>query len=309
MATFIAQSHTASEYNNGVRYIDEDLSQGIEGDSVQADTINCLVESSLYAQEQAENAKRIATEAADIANGAKNTAESLNEQIKTANATAHTALEKVDEAIKSSFDKNGNYPNVSVGKATDATNSTNDGNGDNIANTYATKTELSKTNTNLSALDAVAVKKADIAKSIADILYPPNPTGSQRMYLQFPGDPKPNEIFPGTVWIEDVSLAGKVVIGSRTDTDFGTTGGNNTQTLTTREMPRHSHYPEYGGQVLAMNVLSGSETTSGFVAAQEGDGLWRGFPKRMCNLDYQGEGKEFSIMQSYSVGRYWRRTS
>lgn len=57
MADFVPAKHDANEYNNGVQYVSENLSLGIEGDMIQADTINNLVESALYSQQQADNAK------------------------------------------------------------------------------------------------------------------------------------------------------------------------------------------------------------------------------------------------------------
>lgn len=57
MADFIPSKKTASDFNNGVQYVNRDLSQGIQGDVVQAETINNLVESALYSQEQADSAK------------------------------------------------------------------------------------------------------------------------------------------------------------------------------------------------------------------------------------------------------------
>lgn len=52
MANFIPSKKQASDFNNGVQYIDE-------ADSVQAETINDLVESALYSQEQADSAKEL----------------------------------------------------------------------------------------------------------------------------------------------------------------------------------------------------------------------------------------------------------
>lgn len=59
MANFTPSKHEASEYNNGVQYVGANLAQGIEGDSLQADTINNLIESALYTQNQAESAQQL----------------------------------------------------------------------------------------------------------------------------------------------------------------------------------------------------------------------------------------------------------
>lgn len=54
MANFTPSKKTAQDFNGGVEYIDG--FGEIEGDAVHAETVNNLVESSLYAQEQAESA-------------------------------------------------------------------------------------------------------------------------------------------------------------------------------------------------------------------------------------------------------------
>lgn len=65
MANFIPTKHEANEYNGGVQYINSDPAQGIEGDALQAKTVNNLVESALYTQIVAENAIDIANDVND----------------------------------------------------------------------------------------------------------------------------------------------------------------------------------------------------------------------------------------------------
>ncbi len=58
MAEFTPSKKTAQDFNNGIEYIDGQDNE--TGDALQADTINNLVESALYTQEQASEAKQIA---------------------------------------------------------------------------------------------------------------------------------------------------------------------------------------------------------------------------------------------------------
>lgn len=78
MADFIPSKKTAQDFNNGVQFIDGK-------DPIQAETVNNLVESALYTQ--------------DTANEAKTTADDLDEQIKTANATANSAKQTAEGAL------------------------------------------------------------------------------------------------------------------------------------------------------------------------------------------------------------------
>lgn len=55
MANFIPSKKEATDFNNGVQYVGKNEALGIEGDRVQAETINNLIESALYSQEMAEN--------------------------------------------------------------------------------------------------------------------------------------------------------------------------------------------------------------------------------------------------------------
>ena len=99
MANFTPRKKTAEDFNNGVAYVD---GVGNEtGDAVQAETINGLVESALYSQEQADIAVQ----------------------------TASDALGKIDNALSTTVVQNGAYPNMAVGTAT------NDSTGRNIAET------------------------------------------------------------------------------------------------------------------------------------------------------------------------------
>lgn len=75
MANFVPSKKEAKDFNNGVAYVGENKALGIQGDMVQAETINNLVESSLYSQEKAELAQSIADGALTVANEALDKAE------------------------------------------------------------------------------------------------------------------------------------------------------------------------------------------------------------------------------------------
>ncbi len=55
MADFTPSKKTLQDFNNGVKYVDYDLTTGTNGDEVQADTINNLVESQMWVQKLGEN--------------------------------------------------------------------------------------------------------------------------------------------------------------------------------------------------------------------------------------------------------------
>lgn len=85
MASFTPSKKTANDFNNGNEYVNQNTAQGITGDSVQAETINNLVESALWSQQEAEQA--IAT------------SENANTKSDTAVNTAQTALDRINAAI------------------------------------------------------------------------------------------------------------------------------------------------------------------------------------------------------------------
>lgn len=70
MANFIPTKHEANEYNGGVQYINSDPAQGIGGDALQAETVNNLVESALWTQEEVVSARETAEDAYSVASEA-----------------------------------------------------------------------------------------------------------------------------------------------------------------------------------------------------------------------------------------------
>lgn len=81
MANFIPSKHNVNEFNKGTQYVN--------GDVVQAETINNVIESALYSQDTADSAKN----------------------------TADNALKKINEVVNTTFDPNGNYSGLTVGRA------------------------------------------------------------------------------------------------------------------------------------------------------------------------------------------------
>jgi len=71
MAEFTPSKKIAQDFNNGIKYINEE--DGIAGDAIQAEAINNLVESNLYTQIQAENAVNTANNALERIENVVNT--------------------------------------------------------------------------------------------------------------------------------------------------------------------------------------------------------------------------------------------
>lgn len=66
MANFTPSRKTAQDFNNGVEYVDQDLTNNVQGDYVHAATVNNLVESQLYTQWLAEYIQGLANNPPDI---------------------------------------------------------------------------------------------------------------------------------------------------------------------------------------------------------------------------------------------------
>lgn len=123
-----------------------------------------------------------------------------------------------------------------------------------------------------------------------------------------------DQIYPvGSIYISTVSTnpgtllgfgtwaawgEGKVIVGLDSgDTDFDTseeTGGSKTVTLTTAEMPAHSH-----GISTDTNPSSGASGAAGEGSQDD----------QTRSTDSAGSGDPFSIIQPYIVAYMWERTS
>jgi hypothetical protein len=102
-------------------------------------------------------------------------------------------------------------------------------------------------------------------------------------------------VIGGTTWVS--FAAGKMIMGVDTgDTDFDTveeTGGAKTHTLTTNEMPAHTH----------------SYTKTGNILGSGGDAIENGPSTGTSDSSSTGGGAAHSIMNPYITVYMWKRTA
>lgn len=181
--------------------------------------------------------------------------------------------------------------NVTVNSATKATN---DGNGDNIANTY--------------------LKKA----TVIDVIYP---IGSIYMSMSATN---PADLFGVGTW-KRISQ-GRMLLGADDSTyKAGATGGEKTHTLTAAEMPAHSHSGttstngEHSHSASWLYAWSGSNTWNYFAKSySENPGRTSGSSFTINNAgnhnhtfttDNTGDGTAHNNMPPYLVCYIWQRTA
>lgn len=92
MSDFIPSKKTAQDFNDGQQYVGYNPTTQELGDYIEVETVNSLIESALYTQEQADTA-------VETANEAKTTADGLNAQIISANQTANSANQAAQGAL------------------------------------------------------------------------------------------------------------------------------------------------------------------------------------------------------------------
>ena len=136
--------------------------------------------------------------------------------------------------------------NITVG------NATADASGNNIANTYAKKTDTyAKTEVDTAISAAINSAVAAVTKTLSDNMHAQYPVGS---YICSDKADNPATYLPymsDTTWVQ--TAAGRVLIGAGT-ADSGTvytagaTGGEEKHTLTTSEMPSHNHAMDGAGE-------------------------------------------------------------
>lgn len=136
---------------------------------------------------------------------------------------------------------------------------------------------------------AVTSSKLAIS-SIIDIFYP---VGSY--YETSDTSFNPNNAWGGT-WVEDSAGYVTVAMDTGTFATVGDTGGEETHTLTTAEMPSHTHQ-----QYVTAN--SGTNPRS----AYNGDGAFNRYPQ--CQTGATGGGEAHNNLQPYVVVKRWHRTA
>lgn len=157
MATFSAKKLDLTKVNGGQEYE--------QGDFLQSDTINDVVEGTAYAQNVAEAANTNANDAVSTANSANSTANDASKKVDTFEQRITTAQNTADTAVSNAATaqgtadsatteinkiKNGTttVPNaqhaVSADNADLATKAKQDVNGNSIVDTYATKLEVTE---------------------------------------------------------------------------------------------------------------------------------------------------------------------
>ena len=159
---------------------------------------------------------------------------------------------KTGQAIIKASDNDYDYKWGSL-VVNDVTNATNDGNGNNIVNTYATKTDVSTNYLTKTEASNTYATKTDVStnyltKTEASNTYATKtelanaanfdkiyPIGSIYMSVN---STNPSTLFGGT-WEQ---LKDRFLLGAGNTYPSGSTGGEATHKLTIEEMPKHRHY-------------------------------------------------------------------
>lgn len=106
MANFEPSKKTADNFNGGVAYVN--------GDAVQAETINNLVESALYTQEVVEQ------NTTDLQEGIENVNESVNTQIQTLTTNVNNSIDTLTSTVNTGIQQAKNIADSAVDIANDA---------------------------------------------------------------------------------------------------------------------------------------------------------------------------------------------
>lgn len=129
MASFTPSKKTTQDFNNGVEYVDGQDNE--TGDAVQADTVNNLVESALYTQEQVDNAVSAANSVVSLATNQPNVSEANNigipavtientssggKRFKFSNLKGEEGITP-NISVNATIDNNVGNPNVTVTKS------------------------------------------------------------------------------------------------------------------------------------------------------------------------------------------------
>lgn len=132
-------------------------------------------------------------------------------------------------------------------------------------------------------------------EDLFDAMYP---VGS--IYLTMSSD-NPSVLFGGT-WER---IESRFLYGTINGQGVGTTGGEETHTLTVNEMPSHSHNNTNGSNRFLGYSTSTSDTTSGFTSGN----LWNGTGKANTTIQNTGGGQAHNNMPPYIMVNIWKRTA
>jgi microcystin-dependent protein len=112
----------------------------------------------------------------------------------------------------------------------------------------------------------------------------------------------------GTTTFNLPNLAGRVVVGQGTGSgltsrSMGATGGAETHTLTTGEMPSHSHTSNAVGSTLGLMTSDGSNTAGSGLDSSPGEPNLFTSPAAL-SIDSSGGGTAHNNMQPFAVLNY-----
>lgn len=148
------------------------------------------------------------------------------------------------------------------------------------------------------------LKSAEVNDNFAQVKKDIYPIGS--VYINASDATNPGTLLGFGTWV--AFGAGRVPVGidaAQTEFDtIGETGGSKTHTLTTAEMPSHSH----GGSASAPYTTAAGGTRSGSgIPPHNGvpGGTWGG----SIGTDAQGGGTSHNNLQPYIVVYMWQRTA
>lgn len=135
-------------------------------------------------------------------------------------------------------------------------------------------------------------------RDVFDMVYP---VGSIYMSVN---STSPQTLFGGT-WeqIEDTFL-----LASGTNYATGTTGGEATHTLTTDEMPQHTHSPPTWVHYASTNGNTGQYNVTR-ATANNGNTYVDSTPQTNKDVGYTGRGGAHNNMPPYIVVNVWKRTA
>ena len=107
------------------------------------------------------------------------------------------------------------------------------------------------------------------------------------------------EVYGGVTWVQ---IEGKFLLGQSTEYEINTTGGEATHTLTTDEMPSHTH----GVELRYPNGLGGSSNTiiRGFTDYNN----FAYWSSNWTTVEFMGSDQPHNNLPPYRVVYIWERT-